>query len=78
MHFADYLILQNCLCFPSLVLISYSHTHNPALPRSPLSIVTALVDKIGKTTTGHLALRHSLLCEAYSDVDGHDFHPHLK
>uniref|UniRef100_A0A667ZW29 Acyl-CoA thioesterase 9, tandem duplicate 1 n=1 Tax=Myripristis murdjan TaxID=586833 RepID=A0A667ZW29_9TELE len=27
-------------------LISYSHTHNPALPRSPLSIVTALVDKI--------------------------------
>ncbi|XP_056440423.1 acyl-CoA thioesterase 9, tandem duplicate 1 isoform X1 [Gadus chalcogrammus] len=28
------------------VLISYSHTHNPALPRSPLSIVTALVDKI--------------------------------
>ncbi|KAG7264955.1 hypothetical protein CRUP_034273 [Coryphaenoides rupestris] len=28
------------------VLISYSHTHNPELPRSPLSIVTALVDKI--------------------------------
>ncbi|CAL8294931.1 unnamed protein product [Lota lota] len=28
------------------VLISYSHTHNPDLPRSPLSIVTALVDKI--------------------------------
>ncbi|CAL8313163.1 unnamed protein product [Merluccius merluccius] len=28
------------------VLISYSHTHDPALPRSPLSIVTALVDKI--------------------------------
>lgn len=28
------------------VLISYSHTHNPALPKSPLSIVTALVDKI--------------------------------
>ncbi|XP_071399260.1 acyl-CoA thioesterase 9, tandem duplicate 1 isoform X1 [Centroberyx affinis] len=28
------------------VLISYSHTHNEALPRSPLSIVTALVDKI--------------------------------
>ncbi|XP_077591648.1 acyl-coenzyme A thioesterase 9, mitochondrial-like [Stigmatopora nigra] len=28
------------------VLISYSHTHNPALKRSPLSIVTALVDKI--------------------------------
>uniref|UniRef100_A0A7N6ACF5 HotDog ACOT-type domain-containing protein n=1 Tax=Anabas testudineus TaxID=64144 RepID=A0A7N6ACF5_ANATE len=30
------------------VLISYSHTYNPALKRSPLSIVTALVDKIGK------------------------------
>ncbi|XP_049605920.1 acyl-coenzyme A thioesterase 9, mitochondrial isoform X2 [Syngnathus scovelli] len=28
------------------VLISYSHTYNPALKRSPLSIVTALVDKI--------------------------------
>uniref|UniRef100_A0A8C6PP90 Acyl-CoA thioesterase 9 n=1 Tax=Nothobranchius furzeri TaxID=105023 RepID=A0A8C6PP90_NOTFU len=28
------------------VLISYSHTYNPALRRSPLSIVTALVDKI--------------------------------
>ncbi|XP_011486895.1 acyl-coenzyme A thioesterase 9, mitochondrial isoform X2 [Oryzias latipes] len=28
------------------VLISYSHTYNPALQRSPLSIVTALVDKI--------------------------------
>ncbi|CAB1341026.1 unnamed protein product [Coregonus sp. 'balchen'] len=28
------------------VLICYSHTHNKALPRSPLSIVTALVDKI--------------------------------
>ncbi|XP_061661668.1 acyl-coenzyme A thioesterase 9, mitochondrial-like isoform X10 [Syngnathoides biaculeatus] len=28
------------------VLISYSHTCNPALKRSPLSIVTALVDKI--------------------------------
>lgn len=36
-----------------LVLISYSHTHNPALPRSPLSIVTAMVDKIGMSTTGH-------------------------
>ncbi|XP_061661660.1 acyl-coenzyme A thioesterase 9, mitochondrial-like isoform X3 [Syngnathoides biaculeatus] len=31
------------------VLISYSHTCNPALKRSPLSIVTALVDKIGET-----------------------------
>lgn len=29
------------------VLISYSHTFNAALKRSPLSIVTALVDKIG-------------------------------
>ncbi|KAG7524606.1 hypothetical protein JOB18_014388 [Solea senegalensis] len=28
------------------VLISYSHTYNPVLKRSPLSIVTALVDKI--------------------------------
>ncbi|XP_061521987.1 acyl-CoA thioesterase 9, tandem duplicate 1 isoform X9 [Phycodurus eques] len=28
------------------VLISYAHTYNPALKRSPLSIVTALVDKI--------------------------------
>ncbi|CAN9506209.1 unnamed protein product [Ophioblennius macclurei] len=28
------------------VLISYSHTYNPDLKRSPLSIVTALVDKI--------------------------------
>uniref|UniRef100_A0AAY5L3V9 HotDog ACOT-type domain-containing protein n=1 Tax=Esox lucius TaxID=8010 RepID=A0AAY5L3V9_ESOLU len=28
------------------VLICYSHTHDKALPRSPLSIVTALVDKI--------------------------------
>ncbi|XP_029551706.1 acyl-coenzyme A thioesterase 9, mitochondrial isoform X1 [Salmo trutta] len=28
------------------VLICYSHTHNKALQRSPLSIVTALVDKI--------------------------------
>ncbi|KAF0028567.1 hypothetical protein F2P81_019654 [Scophthalmus maximus] len=28
------------------VLISYSHTYNPALKKSPLSIVTALVDKI--------------------------------
>uniref|UniRef100_A0A665WDS7 HotDog ACOT-type domain-containing protein n=1 Tax=Echeneis naucrates TaxID=173247 RepID=A0A665WDS7_ECHNA len=28
------------------VLISYSHTYNPELKRSPLSIVTALVDKI--------------------------------
>uniref|UniRef100_A0A8C4E9Y5 HotDog ACOT-type domain-containing protein n=1 Tax=Dicentrarchus labrax TaxID=13489 RepID=A0A8C4E9Y5_DICLA len=28
------------------VLISYSHTYNEALKRSPLSIVTALVDKI--------------------------------
>ncbi|XP_075996088.1 acyl-coenzyme A thioesterase 9, mitochondrial isoform X2 [Genypterus blacodes] len=28
------------------VLISYSHTYNAALSRSPLSIVTALVDKI--------------------------------
>ncbi|XP_034023993.1 acyl-CoA thioesterase 9, tandem duplicate 1 isoform X2 [Thalassophryne amazonica] len=28
------------------VLIAYSHTYNPALKRSPLSIVTALVDKI--------------------------------
>ncbi|XP_035269508.1 acyl-coenzyme A thioesterase 9, mitochondrial-like isoform X2 [Anguilla rostrata] len=28
------------------VLICYSHTKNDALPRSPLSIVTALVDKI--------------------------------
>ncbi|KAL3040580.1 hypothetical protein OYC64_011569 [Pagothenia borchgrevinki] len=28
------------------VLISYSHTHNPALKKTPLSIVTALVDKI--------------------------------
>lgn len=32
----------------SSVLISYSHTYNPALKKSPLSIVTALVDKIGK------------------------------
>uniref|UniRef100_A0A8C3B020 Acyl-CoA thioesterase 9, tandem duplicate 2 n=1 Tax=Cyclopterus lumpus TaxID=8103 RepID=A0A8C3B020_CYCLU len=31
---------------PSSVLISYSHTYNLALKRSPLSIVTALVDKI--------------------------------
>ncbi|KAI4806928.1 hypothetical protein KUCAC02_017718 [Chaenocephalus aceratus] len=28
------------------VLISYSHTYNPALKKTPLSIVTALVDKI--------------------------------
>lgn len=28
------------------VLISYSHTYNAALKKSPLSIVTALVDKI--------------------------------
>ncbi|XP_063729972.1 acyl-CoA thioesterase 9, tandem duplicate 1 isoform X2 [Eleginops maclovinus] len=28
------------------VLISYTHTHNPALKKSPLSLVTALVDKI--------------------------------
>ncbi|XP_042371949.1 acyl-coenzyme A thioesterase 9, mitochondrial-like, partial [Plectropomus leopardus] len=28
------------------VLISYSHTYNQELKRSPLSIVTALVDKI--------------------------------
>lgn len=35
------------LSVPS-VLISYSHTHDAALSRSPLSIVTALVDKIGK------------------------------
>uniref|UniRef100_A0A8D0ATT9 Acyl-CoA thioesterase 9, tandem duplicate 1 n=1 Tax=Sander lucioperca TaxID=283035 RepID=A0A8D0ATT9_SANLU len=28
------------------VLISYSHTYNPTLKKSPLSIVTALVDKI--------------------------------
>lgn len=31
----------------SLVLICYSHTWNEELQRSPLSIVTALVDKIG-------------------------------
>uniref|UniRef100_A0A7N6B9V2 HotDog ACOT-type domain-containing protein n=1 Tax=Anabas testudineus TaxID=64144 RepID=A0A7N6B9V2_ANATE len=38
--------IQTC-SFPFLlVLISYSHTYNPALKRSPLSIVTALVDKI--------------------------------
>lgn len=35
--------------FLSSVLISYSHTYNPTLKRSPLSIVTALVDKIGRT-----------------------------
>lgn len=32
---------------PPPVLISYSHTFNTELKRSPLSIVTALVDKIG-------------------------------
>lgn len=36
----------------SSVLISYSHTYNSELKRSPLSIVTALVDKIGKNLSG--------------------------
>uniref|UniRef100_A0A673BAL6 HotDog ACOT-type domain-containing protein n=1 Tax=Sphaeramia orbicularis TaxID=375764 RepID=A0A673BAL6_9TELE len=36
------------------VLISYSHTYNPELKRSPLSIVTALVDKIGKNMRHHV------------------------
>uniref|UniRef100_A0A665WCR5 HotDog ACOT-type domain-containing protein n=1 Tax=Echeneis naucrates TaxID=173247 RepID=A0A665WCR5_ECHNA len=35
------------------VLISYSHTYNPELKRSPLSIVTALVDKIGRNMRQH-------------------------
>uniref|UniRef100_A0A8C5C4U7 HotDog ACOT-type domain-containing protein n=1 Tax=Gadus morhua TaxID=8049 RepID=A0A8C5C4U7_GADMO len=41
-----YLTHHNTVRYPHRLLISYSHTHNPALPRSPLSIVTALVDKI--------------------------------
>lgn len=40
------------------VLISYSHTYNPELKRSPLSIVTALVDKID--------MRHHVI---YPDCD---------
>ncbi|CAL9697774.1 unnamed protein product [Knipowitschia caucasica] len=40
------------------VLISYSHTYNPTLKRSPLSIVTALVDKID--------MRHHVI---YPDCD---------
>ncbi|XP_068160730.1 acyl-CoA thioesterase 9, tandem duplicate 1 isoform X1 [Antennarius striatus] len=40
------------------VLISYSHTYNAALKRSPLSIVTALVDKID--------MRHHVI---YPDCD---------
>ncbi|CAF92613.1 unnamed protein product, partial [Tetraodon nigroviridis] len=42
----------------SAVLISYSHTFNAALKRSPLSIVTALVDKID--------MRHHVI---YPDCD---------
>uniref|UniRef100_A0A8C6T8X2 Acyl-CoA thioesterase 9, tandem duplicate 2 n=1 Tax=Neogobius melanostomus TaxID=47308 RepID=A0A8C6T8X2_9GOBI len=40
------------------VLISYSHTYNPTLKKSPLSIVTALVDKID--------MRHHVI---YPDCD---------
>ncbi|KAG8137277.1 putative Acyl-coenzyme A thioesterase 9 mitochondrial-like protein [Naja naja] len=50
-----YLNMQNTVRFGRLledldslgVLICYTHTKNEATPRSPLSIVTALVDKIG-------------------------------
>lgn len=34
-------------CFPT-VLVCYMHNKNHSVPMSPLSIVTALVDKIGK------------------------------
>uniref|UniRef100_A0A8C7LB76 Acyl-CoA thioesterase 9 n=1 Tax=Oncorhynchus kisutch TaxID=8019 RepID=A0A8C7LB76_ONCKI len=55
------------------VLICYSHTHNKTLQRSPLSIVTALVDKIGMkpsspgTTSGCTLWLISPVC----DFTGH-------
>lgn len=50
----------------SSVLISYSHTYNPALKRSPLSIVTALVDKIG--TSRRYRPSRCRFCRVGSDV----------
>ena len=43
------------------VLISYSYTYNPELKRSPLSIVTALVDKIGERLQ-HVGMIRPTVC----------------